>query len=134
MAVGRHLGYPIMRNYEVTLQNRCIVLLLYVKFRENRLTSSRITAFFRNPIWQSADILDFNNVNFEANFVTGVICCLCVSNFVRIGQSVPELRHFFEIQYGGWSPSWIPEMYAFCPLATNRIPSYANTENFMLIG
>jgi hypothetical protein len=29
---------------------------------------------------------------------------------VRIRQSVPELQHSFEIQYGGRPPFWIPTM------------------------
>jgi hypothetical protein len=128
-----------------------------VKFCENRSIRSRITAFFRKPLWRSAAILNFkhndfsgdtknrknfllvhvkfgenrsiccgstaflqikyggrppswipHNANFEVNLSTGVAFCLCVSNFVKIGRSVPELRHFFEIQYGGRQPSWIP--------------------------
>jgi hypothetical protein len=27
---------------------------------------------------------------------------------MRIGQSIPEIQAFFEIQYGGRQPSWIP--------------------------
>jgi hypothetical protein len=30
-----------------------------------------------------------------------------MSNFLRIGRSVRELRHFFEIQDGGRPSSWI---------------------------
>jgi hypothetical protein len=115
-------------------QHRSCLLVVCVKFRENWSIRSRVTAFFRNPIWRSAAILDSHYANFEVNFSTGVAFWLCVSNFVKIGRSVPELRHFFEIQYGGRSPSWIPEMYAFCQLALNRMPSYANVENFMPIG
>jgi hypothetical protein len=105
-----------------------------VKFRENSSVRSRNTAFFeiryggRPPSWIP------NNANFEMNLRTGVIFCLCVSIFMKIGQSVPELSHFFEIQYGGRSPSWTPEMDTFCQLALNRMPSYANIENFLLIG
>jgi hypothetical protein len=38
----------------------------------------------------------------------GRIFSLCMSNLMGIGQSVADLEHFFEIQYGGRPPSWIP--------------------------
>jgi hypothetical protein len=54
---------PNNSNYEVTLR-RAVIFWLCVKFRENRSIRSRITAFFRNPIWRPVAILDSWNVRF----------------------------------------------------------------------
>jgi hypothetical protein len=38
---------------------------------------------------------------------------MCVSNFVRLSRSIPEIQHCSEIQYGGRPLSWIPNISNF---------------------
>jgi hypothetical protein len=125
---------PNNANYEVTPRRAVIFCFRVSNFVKIGRSVPELPHCFeiqyggRPPSWIP------DNANFEVNLRTGVIFCLCVSNFMQIGQSAPDLRNFFESQYGGRSPSLIPEMYAYCQLALNRISSYANIENFMLIG
>jgi hypothetical protein len=131
MAVGSHLGFPQCKLSDPQKSSHfwlCVSNFVKIGHPFPNYSIFEIQYGGRPPSWIP------HNANIEVNLSTEVAFCLCVSNFVKIGRSVPELRHFFEIQYGGRSPSWIPEMYAFCQLALNRMPSYANVENFMPIG
>jgi hypothetical protein len=65
---------------------------------------------------------------------TKIFFCICMANFLKIDEADCELWYCIELPYGGRPPSWIPEMYAFCQLALNGMPSYANIKNFMPIG
>jgi hypothetical protein len=68
----------------------------------------------------------------------------CVSNFVKIGQSVPELQHSFEIQYGDRPPSWIlhnanievnlsTEQLLFCLRVSNFVESVNPFPNYSIL-
>jgi hypothetical protein len=113
---------------------KTVYLLKFVKFRENRSSRFQVTAFDGNPIWRSAAILDSPLCKYRGKLqYWGCILLVCV-NFCENRSIRSRVTPFFEIQYGGRSPSWILEMYAFYHLALNRMPFYANIENFMPIG
>jgi hypothetical protein len=129
----------------VTQRTGRIFLLMHVKFCENRSIRCGSTALLeiqykdRPPSWIP------HYANIEGNFSTGVVFCLCVSNFVKIGHFVPGLQHYFETQYGVRPPSWIPHYanievnlsteVAFCLCVSNFVkigrplPSYAVFRN-----
>jgi hypothetical protein len=59
---------------------------------------------------------------------------MCVSNFVRIGRSIHGIQEFFEIQYGGRPPSWIPHNANFDVDLSTGIVFCLYLSNFVKFG
>jgi hypothetical protein len=124
------LDFPLYRLWS-NPQKSIHFLIVYAKFRESWSICCRVTAFFPNPRWRSAAIVDSPLCKYRGKSQYRS-CLLLVCVKIRENWSIRfRVTAFFEIQYGGRSPSWIPEKYAFGHLALNRMPSNANFENFM---
>jgi hypothetical protein len=57
-----------------------------------------------------------------------------MSNFVEIGRSVTELRHLFEIHYGGRPPSGIPNNASYEVTFRKAVIFWLCARNFVIIG
>jgi hypothetical protein len=121
-------------DFSCDTKNRKNFLLVHVKFGENRSICCRSTAFLQIKYGGRPPSLIPHNANCGSNLRTGVAFCLCVSNFVRIGQSVPELQHSFEIQYGGRPPSWIPHNAIFEENLSTGVAFWLCVSTFVKIG